>query len=466
MNLASPSEMHHILVAHVVNSIVKVSQIKNDYVECELTRFLATLNKLLKDYQKTFNLENKTEMIGSDALRAIIQDTSFKLILHIHEDSVRIDASPHKFQTTLADLLVNSAIRYSEKLTNEVNKLTTEYHGTEESMETLKQSADVPEPPTTEKPLEALLAHPPTHDTTLEPEPKTHNNQENTSEPLALSEHADSRVEVKAEENDAHEDQSVNMDIDNKSDNKDNAETQEETTENVEEQEASQPQVGQAGVSEIVEAVSTSDVDNSRVPQNVLPSGNEESEAYPQDLRDNELEAKSMDLDSALTPLEALEEKSRSMTPELKGADDELETDGLNPRIDEVVREDKSRKRSHSPLTASQKHKRFQNIAINLVKTIEEHRFLSPFLTPVNAKEYEQVIYEPKDLKSILKAVRQKDVPPYETVKDLERDIMLMFANCVMYNKSSTHLVEMARQMKDDVRQTFKMFEDAESEIH
>lgn len=127
---------------------------------------------------------------------------------------------------------------------------------------------------------------------------------------------------------------------------------------------------------------------------------------------------------------------------------------------------DRPSKRSLSPLVTSQKHKRFQNIAINLVKTIEEHRFLSPFLLPVVADQYEEVVYDPKDLKSILKAIKQKDEPAaYETVKELERDIMLMFANCVMYNKSNAHLVDMAKQMRDDVRNTFKMFEDAESEI-
>lgn len=124
------------------------------------------------------------------------------------------------------------------------------------------------------------------------------------------------------------------------------------------------------------------------------------------------------------------------------------------------------RKRSVSPLAPSLKYKRFQNIAINLIKTIEEHRFLSPFLMPVNADDYHEVVKEPKDLKSILKAVKQKELNlAYQTVKELERDIMLMFANCVMFNKSSTRLVEMAREMKNDVRRTFKMFEDAESDI-
>ena len=48
----------------------------------------------------------------------------------------------------------------------------------------------------------------------------------------------------------------------------------------------------------------------------------------------------------------------------------------------------------------------------------------------------------------------------------LERDIMLMFANCVMFNKSTTPIVDMAREMKNEVSETFKMFEEAEMNLN
>ncbi|KAM9901899.1 hypothetical protein OXX69_008529 [Metschnikowia pulcherrima] len=124
------------------------------------------------------------------------------------------------------------------------------------------------------------------------------------------------------------------------------------------------------------------------------------------------------------------------------------------------------RKKSPETLTPAQKYKRFQTIAVNLIKSIEAHRFSSPFLTAVTAREYSKVVKNPKDLKSILKDVKRKqDQAVYTTVKELERDIILMFTNCVMFNRSSAPLVRMAQEMKDDVRTTFKMFEEAEREL-
>lgn len=126
-----------------------------------------------------------------------------------------------------------------------------------------------------------------------------------------------------------------------------------------------------------------------------------------------------------------------------------------------------SKKRSRSSsISTPQQHKRFQHIAVNLINNIQAHRFSSPFLQPVNAKEapdYHEVIYQPKDLKNILKLIKLKNDPPeYDLIKQLKRDIMLMLANCIMYNKSDTDLVELTKSMKNDVNNIFKLFEEAE----
>ncbi len=139
------------------------------------------------------------------------------------------------------------------------------------------------------------------------------------------------------------------------------------------------------------------------------------------------------------------------------------------PDEEEPVQETvQSRKRSKSP-APGQQHKRFQNIAVNLINSIQEHRFSSPFLQAVNTKDapdYHSIIFEPRDLKNILKAVKSKrDPPTYQSVKELERDIMLMFANCIMYNRSGDDLIELTKIMKEEVSEIFKMFEEAEEEI-
>ncbi|KAI5970108.1 hypothetical protein CANMA_000719 [Candida margitis] len=128
----------------------------------------------------------------------------------------------------------------------------------------------------------------------------------------------------------------------------------------------------------------------------------------------------------------------------------------------------RKRPRSRSP-APSQHHKRFQNIAVNLISSIQEHRFSSPFLQAVNPKDapnYYEMIYQPKDLKSISKALKSKNDPPaYSSIKELERDVMLMFANCIMYNRPDEDLVDLTRTMKKDVGDMFKMFKEAESEM-
>jgi len=133
----------------------------------------------------------------------------------------------------------------------------------------------------------------------------------------------------------------------------------------------------------------------------------------------------------------------------------------------EESRSQTSRKRSRSlSVSTPQQHKRFQHIAVNLINNIQAHRFSSPFLQPVNSKEapdYHEVIYEPKDLKNILKSIKLKNDPPeYQLIKQLKRDILLMLANCIMYNKSDTDLVQLTKSMKNDVNNIFKLFEEAE----
>lgn len=461
MDSISTNQMHHILVAHVVNNIVSTSHIKNDAVDCELTKFLSTLNKLLKDYQKTFDLDDKLEMIGSDNLRTIISESDFKHILNIHEDSVKIDATPHKFQTTLSNILVNTALSYSDTLTLEVNQLTEKYHNTDENA-----MEEPTEPPQTEVKPEVVTSEVPAEDKMeVDESPQVEQAPESTTEALAgngqnkevekLADPAEEVNTTKFEEK-LIQDAATTAPIET---NREPAPTAPEKQEDNEEESAGGDDAKEPEEQEQPEASTEAEAVTEAYEQVHVDDKVEEEERKEEE-KSPEVEAEG---DKSEAP-KVKEPSPAVATPEPPQDENTGEEHEATPKRSELIKEE-SRKRSLSPLAASQKHKRFQNIAVNLVKTIEEHRFSSPFLTPVNAKEYEQVIYEPKDLKSILKAIRQKDVQAYETVKELERDIMLMFANCVMYNKSNTHLVEMAIQMKNDVRKTFKMFEDAESGI-
>mgnify|MGYP004715909213 CR=1 FL=1 len=126
------------------------------------------------------------------------------------------------------------------------------------------------------------------------------------------------------------------------------------------------------------------------------------------------------------------------------------------------------RKRSGSPSSSIQNQKRFQSVAVGLINSIQSHRYSSPFLQGVSDKnepDYKKVIKEPKDLKNILKAVKLKsDSVRYHLIEQLERDIMLMLANCIMYNKSTNDLVELTKSMKTDVDNIFKLYKEANTD--
>ena len=63
-----------------------------------------------------------------------------------------------------------------------------------------------------------------------------------------------------------------------------------------------------------------------------------------------------------------------------------------------------------------------------------------------------------------MKQVKLKsDDPEYTSLKQVERDIMLMFANCVMFNHEDDDLVKLTRSMRDDVLSSFDIFEEAET---
>ncbi|CAN3367040.1 hypothetical protein DICA2_F06898 [Diutina catenulata] len=125
-------------------------------------------------------------------------------------------------------------------------------------------------------------------------------------------------------------------------------------------------------------------------------------------------------------------------------------------------------KRSKAPLSPAQ-YKRFQQVAINLISYIQQHRFSSPFLQPVKrseASEYNDIVHHPRDLKSMMKAVKSKQHSPvYTSVKQLQRDVMLMFANCIMYNRSDDDLYKLTTSMRQDVNDNMPMFKEAEDEI-
>lgn len=487
MSSNSAAEMYHILMAHVLNDSIDVSAIAEHHVvELKLGQFLEKINQLAREYRKTFQYPNENSDVDGDFVKKLVQFSEFSRFVSFGEDKLMIELTPQKFQTVLTGILVDSSIRYSKILAREVDDLTEKYGELKPPVPTIaislvgasstnieKNSPELTDNTSAAQEKKDVKEEPVGEDETEEV--KVMETVEGAEEGEATPDNKDLEVEditaEKAQEAAAEAQDEADEDI-----NEEEQETNELEREEDNERENVKEEVGEQKIengeemevkTEVIEGPER-DIESTEteIPsqEDMEMKDAEGSTDVKDEIDDNGGNAQRGEDADDDKVTEATKDQDEVMLDNQLKAEETVA--GLSPAVEEVLSEQRPPKRSLSPLVTSQKHKRFQNIAINLVKTIEEHRFLSPFLLPVVADQYEEVVFHPKDLKSILKAIKQKDEPAaYETVKELERDIMLMFANCVMYNKSNAHLVDMAKQMKDDVRNTFKMFEDAESEI-
>lgn len=91
--------------------------------------------------------------------------------------------------------------------------------------------------------------------------------------------------------------------------------------------------------------------------------------------------------------------------------------------------------------------------AIMLWKQIADHKYASVFMNPVTdeiARSYSTCIKQPMDLWSVRKRIESGSIP---NSKSLQRDLLLIFQNAMMYNSSRTDIYRMAFEMERDVNQ-------------
>ncbi|CDR46614.1 CYFA0S24e01156g1_1 [Cyberlindnera fabianii] len=107
-------------------------------------------------------------------------------------------------------------------------------------------------------------------------------------------------------------------------------------------------------------------------------------------------------------------------------------------------------------------NKRLQHMANPLIAQISSYKYASTFLQPVNessAPDYYKLIKEPRDLKTIKQMIKLGKI---QTSEQLERDILLMFANAVMYNRTDTDVYGWARDMQLATDDMIKVFREAD----
>lgn len=92
------------------------------------------------------------------------------------------------------------------------------------------------------------------------------------------------------------------------------------------------------------------------------------------------------------------------------------------------------------------------------------HKYASLFLKPITddqAPGYHSVIYRPMDLQTIRKNIENGAI---RTNAEFQRDVLLMFNNAIMYNKTSDHIYNMARQMQQECIQQIQLFLQAQAQ--
>lgn len=106
-------------------------------------------------------------------------------------------------------------------------------------------------------------------------------------------------------------------------------------------------------------------------------------------------------------------------------------------------------------------NKKLQILSNPLIANITSYKYASTFLQPVsenNAPDYYSLIKEPRDLKTIKAMVKDGRI---QNAAELERDILLMFANAIMYNKTDSDIYNWSKEMQVETDKLLQLFKES-----
>ncbi|KAK9718819.1 hypothetical protein K7432_005201 [Basidiobolus ranarum] len=121
-----------------------------------------------------------------------------------------------------------------------------------------------------------------------------------------------------------------------------------------------------------------------------------------------------------------------------------------------------SEKKAPSSFIEDKKHKSWKKLILMVWREIVNDRFGAVFMHPIKeqaAPGYYGVIKQPMDLKSIKQRIREGVIT---STDEFHRDILLMFQNALMYNKTDSEIYQMAVEMRDRVEQEIQAFKKTE----
>lgn len=111
-----------------------------------------------------------------------------------------------------------------------------------------------------------------------------------------------------------------------------------------------------------------------------------------------------------------------------------------------------------TPGPPSKADKKFLAIAMPLIDNLSAYKYATTFSTPVpeaSEPEYYEVIYQPRDLKTIKTMCKEGKI---SNLQELEREIQLMFANAIMYNEEGSEVYNWAKGMQAESENIIALF--------
>ncbi|KAF6061111.1 Bromodomain family protein [Candida albicans] len=498
-----------ILVGSVINKCI--SEYKGDYKDCKalfpVNKFILDLNNLTQEYTTKFpNIDIHFPQIDIKLLSFIITKTLYHKFVTVTQDHVIIDVLPHAYENYLKNIVATSTLRYAKyllksakdlyeleqkKLRKEKGGVSLQGNAPKETIPTLQQQSATPNekqevvvPP--QNKVDTIKESKPISNvpepTKVQPKPQNSDNKDSTvSEKPSPNESTSLLVtKEKSEEKVVDEDQTMESSEDQKNEEQDLEESKELSNTDTDKMDIDEPQKPiDDKTSEKVEEEINQDQDQemSDEGEEEKKQTDEEAEKPIESIEENDEKNK----ESVIIEEDKEEEISKTKETEQDESDEKVEETG---KTEEETNKEED---AHQPSSPEEESPSIEEIPLKhesdadieaipgsdsskeATPEVKQTSIFSPFLQPVSVKDapdYYNVVREPRDLKNIMKAVKSKNEPPlYQSVKELERDIMLMFANCIMYNQSGDDLVELTKTMKQDISEVFKMFEEAEEDI-
>ncbi|KAH9999858.1 hypothetical protein BJV77DRAFT_975101 [Russula vinacea] len=133
--------------------------------------------------------------------------------------------------------------------------------------------------------------------------------------------------------------------------------------------------------------------------------------------------------------------------------DDEMEIEhengheAVSPVAEQSRRDRPARRRGRPAGADSQTSKKFQTVITMVHSQISQHRNGNIFHNPIKTSEapdYYDIVRRPMDLKTIKARIREGQIASSD---EFQRDVYLMFANSLMYNRPGSDIFNMAEEM-------------------